>query len=251
MSEIETNDFWTERLSAYLDGELANGEKRAFEAHLATCETCTRALEELREVVARSGALEARMPDRDLWPGIEARLAARPGAVTPASRPAVIRPRVSWWSERRFAFSVPQLAAAAVALMLLTGGAVWLTLARGPARNPAVTPGPVAVGPSQAPPSASNANVIGPPAQFVDANYDATIAQLQQVLDQHRRELDPHTVRVIEDNLRIIDRATEEARRALSADPANPYLNDHLVQQMRRKVDLLRQVAVLVGNNRG
>ena len=176
MSEIEANDFWTERLSAYLDGELANGEKRAFEAHLATCESCARALEELRQVVARSRALEARMPDRDLWPGIEARLTSRPGTATapaehsPAARPVVLRPRASWWSERRFALSVPQLAAAAFALMLLTGGVVWLTLSRGPARNPGVTPGPVAVvEPSPTATARPSQDVYGP----VLASYDA------------------------------------------------------------------------------
>lgn len=251
MSEIEANDFWTERLSSYLDGELANGEKRAFEAHLATCESCARALAELRQVVTRSHALEARMPDRDLWPGIEARLSSRPGAeaATPASRPVALRPRVSWWSGRRFALGVPQLVAAAFALMLLSGGVVWLALSQGPARNRAVTPGPVAiVEPSPTAPAPQS--VYGPILATYDAgHYEATVAQLQQVLDQHRNQLDPHTVRVIEDNLRIIDRATEEARRALAADPANPYLNDHLVQQMRRKVDLLRQVAVLVGGH--
>jgi hypothetical protein len=36
-----------------------------------------------------------------------------------------------WLGGRRVAFSFPQLAAAALALMLLSGGAVWLTLQRG------------------------------------------------------------------------------------------------------------------------
>jgi hypothetical protein len=83
-------------------------------------------------------------------------------------------------------------------------------------------------------------------ADFNSTRYDAAIADLQQVLDQHRKELDPATVRIIEENLHIIDVATDQARKALAADPANPYLNGHLAEQMRRKVDLLRQVAMMV-----
>ena len=37
-----------------------------------------------------------------------------------------------------------------------------------------------------------------------------------------------------------------EARRAVTADSANVYLNTHLAETMRRKVDLLRQAAALV-----
>jgi anti-sigma factor RsiW len=43
-----------------------------------------------------------------------------------------------------------------------------------------------------------------------------------------------------------IDRAIEEARRALAADPANPYLNSHLAKQMMLKVRLLQTAANVV-----
>ena len=75
--------------------------------------------------------------------------------------------------------------------------------------------------------------------------YDAAIADLERVLDLHREQLDSATVRVLEENLRIIDAAIDEARRALEADPANSYLNGHLVNSMQRKLDLLRRVAAL------
>jgi len=66
------------------------------------------------------------------------------------------------------------------------------------------------------------------------------------VLREHRSELDPATVRVIEQNLLIIDQATAQARRALAADPANRYLNGHLAAQLVRKLTLLRQATALV-----
>ena len=43
-------------------------------------------------------------------------------------------------------------------------------------------------------------------------------------------------------NLAVIDRAIAEARMALRSDPGNAYLNLHLANTMRRKVELLRRV---------
>ena len=72
------------------------------------------------------------------------------------------------------------------------------------------------------------------------------MAELQQVLAQNRSRLDTTTVRVIEQNLATIDRAIAQAQRAVAADSANIYLNSHLAETMRRKLELLRQVAALV-----
>ena len=77
--------------------------------------------------------------------------------------------------------------------------------------------------------------------------YAAAVADLERVLAQGRSRLDTATVRVIEKNLGIIDRAIRDAQSALAADPANSYLNLHLAQEMRRKLELLRQAAVLAG----
>src|SRR5437870_1659606 len=80
-----------------------------------------------------------------------------------------------------------------------------------------------------------------------DARFDAQVAELERALDRGRGRLDTATVRVIERNLRIIDRAIRGAQSALAADPANSYLNLHLAQEMRRKLELLRQAATLAG----
>jgi hypothetical protein len=39
-----------------------------------------------------------------------------------------------------------------------------------------------------------------------------------------------------------IDRAIAEARAALEADPSDAYLNLHLADTMRRKLELLRRI---------
>ena len=72
--------------------------------------------------------------------------------------------------------------------------------------------------------------------------------QLERVLAEDRGRLDSTTVRVIEQNLAVIDRAIADARRALAADPGNPYLSTYLAHTMRRKIDLLRQAATIAAS---
>ena len=213
-------DQWTDRLSEYLDGELAPVEQTAFEAHLAACEGCRTTLDELRRVVTNARALDDRPPSADLWPAVAARI-----GLSSRARPVV----------RRFSFTVRQLAAASVVLALLSGGAAWLIVRRGTVATP-----PQVV--SERTPTLLNA-VVYPG----DARYAAQVAELERALDRGRGRLDTATVRVIERNLRIIDRAIRSAQSALAADPANSYLNLHLAQEMRRKLELLRQAATLAG----
>src|SRR5216117_642479 len=215
-------DQWTDRLSEYVDGELAPTEQSTLEAHLASCDGCRTTLEELRRVVTNARALDDRPPAADLWPTVAARIGLSPRA---QARPVV----------RRFSFTVPQLAATSVVLALLSAGAAWLIVRRGP-----VPTAPVAV--AERAPVLLNAS-----AYPGDARFDAQVADLERALARGRGRLDTATVRVIERNLRIIDRAIRGAQSALAADPANSYLNLHLAQEMRRKLELLRQAATLAG----
>ena len=79
------------------------------------------------------------------------------------------------------------------------------------------------------------------PANFADAQFDQAVSDLEKILVEQRDELDPRTVMVIERNLTVIDEAIRQARAALDADPANTFLNSHLADSRRRKLDLLRR----------
>ena len=225
------SDQWTGQLSDYLDGELDAEEQASLEAHLERCPECRDALAGLRRVVARARAVEDRMPDRDLWPGIAERIGAR--AATPVRR----LPR----SSRRYAFSLPQLAAAGIALATLSGSSVWL-LRPGAMGTIAIQPAPPV--PPAPPPSVMPVGGTRPGAGTL--RYDAAVADLERILRNGRGRLDSTTVRVLEQNLALIDAAILQARRAVAADSADLYLNSHLAETMRRKVELLRQAASLV-----
>ncbi|HZM26135.1 MAG TPA: hypothetical protein VFB89_02155, partial [Gemmatimonadales bacterium] len=159
-----------------------------------------------------------------------------------AEAPAAVIPAGT--KRRRWTFSFPQLAAACLAAAAISGGTVWLAVAARAGTPVAVQP---MAAPQAAPISPGGAAVV-PASQTTAAEqkYDAAVADLQRVLEQGRGTLDTTTVRVLERNLALIDRAIADARRALAADPNNSYLNAHLAQTMRRKIDLLRQAADLV-----
>lgn len=216
-------DQWTERLSEYLDGDLAPAEREGLEAHLSGCGACTAVLAELRAVRDRAHSLGDLPPRRDLWPGIASRLNER-GTVVDLAEQRKQR-------ARRVVFTVPQLVAAAAVLMAVSVGGAWLTLRQG-----ATATTTAAVG------------VTTPPVlnALARADYDATVSQLEQVLAEHRDELDSVTVRVLEENVATIDSALAEIRAALANDPSNQYLNAHLAQTMLRKVYVLRRAATLV-----
>lgn len=231
------SDHWANRLSEYIDGELNAAERAELEAHLAACQECAKTLEQLRQVVARAGALEDRPPVSDLWPGIAARIGAETGDAAVADLEEHRRRR-GWLSQRRLSFSLPQLAAASVALIILSGGSAWL-LSR------TEGPGAETLGPTGEP----GATLVSAPAGsgFGAAGYDAAIAELEVVIQESRDRLDTATVRIIEENLMIIDRAIAQAQRALAEDPASIYLNEYLAATMRQKLEFLRQAAQMAG----
>lgn len=234
-------DKWTDRLSEYIDGQLAPAEAETLEAHLLECADCGQTLQELRSVVFRATQVIDRPPENDLWAGIATRIAQPAEAVVDVVHPA---PR------RRISFSIPQLAAASIVLMLLSGGTMFLLLQRtetgalagadqSAGQVPAVAQAPRAAAPPVTTREAVNrpVNVKSPAAE----NYNAAITELEGALHDGRARLDTATVRVLETNLRTIDGAISEARAALGRDPGNPYLNRYLDETMQKKIQLLRR----------
>jgi len=211
-------DQWMHRLSEYLDGDLTPVERSELEEHLAACETCPRVLDELRIVMAQAAVLPDREPEADLWPAVRDAIAQ--GRVVPihAARPA-----------RRFSFSLAQVTAAAAALILVSATAVWL----------AVGKRTVADGRS------IDSGLVQPVFFDPRGRADSAITELERVLAEEHGRLDSSTVRILAQNLALIDRAIEQARKALESDPGNAYLNDHLARTMRKKIDVLRRAADL------
>jgi hypothetical protein len=178
------------------------------------------------------GQWREELPSNDLWPGVESRLRASGAATSQAAgRPVT------------FTFTLAQLAVAASLLIAVAAGLTWLA-----AHRPALTGGEAAEEVIQAYREPQGAPQDGGqivPANFADAQFNAAVSDLERILREERGRLDPRTVLVLERNLKAIDMAINEARMALEQDPANPFLNSHLADARRRKLDLLRHATDL------
>ena len=216
-------DAFTSRLSDYLDDEdLSHADRAEIEQHLRGCDECRATLEELRDVVGQASALTDSAPEGDLWSGIEERLGSRDVLPFPVR------------DARRVSFTVPQLVAAGLALMVLSGSMVWMI---------GVGPAPADIPPMAAAGAAGDARAV--PVSHAEAGYEEAIADLERALEAGRDRLDPQTVRVIEANLMAIDRMIAQSREALAADASNSFLNMHLADARRRKLELLRNATAL------
>ncbi|MDT8436587.1 MAG: hypothetical protein RRA92_07500 [Gemmatimonadota bacterium] len=231
-------DEWTEALSAWLDGELAQADAAELERRLTVDPELAALRDDLQRLRADAAALPDRRPRSDLWPGIEARI--RTGG-TARQGPDVVRRSKG----RTLRFTVPQLAAAAILLLATGGGAVWLAARAGTdARTSGSETALVARG--SGPGEAGDlrfASADGT-SRTVKAS-DEAIRQLEQRLADGRGRLDSSTVRVIEESLATIDRAIRRAEAAVEKDPGNAWLNRHLADTKARKVRLLEKANVL------
>jgi hypothetical protein len=226
MREANMSDTWTHHLSDHIDGDLPPSEARALERHLETCDECRTTLAQLRAVKERAAALVDPPAPDDLWAGIASRIGTA-GSTSASGARVVALPRRHSWA----AWIVPAAAAAAVALVL---GVQWFA-GRAPHRVQ---------------PLAAESATPAPQEQlatFDAARVDGEIAQLQQSLDRGRGKLDPKTVAVLEKNLKLIRSATEDARKALAADPANRELEDYFAGTVQSKLDLMRRATAMAG----
>jgi len=259
-------------LPDYLEGTLDGSLRASVERHLRECVRCAGLVRDLENIRDEAATLPDLVPSRDLWAGIEARIAAP--VIALAARPEPRRQRVPAW-----------MGIAAAALIVSTAGVTYLLTARSfrPGDDSRVALGTPA---SQTPPTISVAPVattagtesggaevqrnvpdksggnglakrstetslpvasatLVSQTQPTEAVYGKEIEMLQAIVKQRKTQLDSSTVAVIQRNLEIIDAAIAQSRAALASDPASRMLGQQLTHALDKKVELLRTAAML------
>lgn len=251
-------------LPALLEGESSGDERTAAEAHAATCERCGPLLADIKAIVRDAAALPELEPSSDLWPEIASRIEAPVVELESRQAPVVVRRGVP----------LRMAAAAAAVLVAVTAFATWrLTsdsstpvapverLATQDSQPIITIPDSQPAGSTQvaaapettsATPATQRQAVVVPvtrvaasPEATLTGLYDREISSLRRMLETRRAELDTSTVRVLEENLKIIDGAIEQSRQALARDPNSTFLMNHLNEALGRKVELLRTATLL------
>ena len=217
-----------EALHDWADGTLAAGEHPGVARHLEQCAACAGRVERVRALLARAAAApRAIEPANDLFPAIRARLAggATPAAAVPADRGALA---ASWRRPRTL-----QLLAAGLAIAVASSAlTLWLARDREPSLAVRPTEREAAPAPATTPAEAT-------------AQYARAADELAAAWREARSPLDPATSAALDANLRAVDQAIAETRRALLASPDDPLLAEILSAAYRRKVELLRRALEL------
>lgn len=216
----ELQDFREDLLPAERREELQN--------HLLTCSACRDDLEALSELMDDLAELPLEAePSRDLWPQIHWRIQGSGSGRRERS------------ARRGITVQAWQLIAAGIVLAVFSGGLVWTFMS-------ATLEGPDMLATEAAPPESPVA--FASEYAAYDEYTDAT-ADLEKVVDEGREYLDPETIRVLEENLAIIDRAILASTEALAQDPGSRILRRLLSETMRRKLNLLQQAAEIIVAN--
>jgi anti-sigma factor RsiW len=232
MKEHAMSDHWTEKLSAYLDGELTPADRRALERHLEGCAACRADTERLGRVKEWAATYAGTAPSPSVWRGVRDEIRRREG---PAALPIAARRRF------RIGTGLPLALAASLALVIVGVGG-WLA-------GRATAPGSGLGAEERGALGSAGAMTIAArqtnAALLAAERYGAAIAQLEQAVLHDRSRLDSATVRVVVEKLGVIDRAIAEARAAMAQDPESAYLAEHFATMMRRKLNLLRSASAV------
>jgi len=210
-------------LSDYVDGLLVQPEVRLIESHLRACPPCQTIKEDLQQIRSVARELPVHAPPPALWARIQQEIAAE--SRPPSRRAPVQSP--GWWqrlSEKRFTFTLPQLAgASALAASLLIFAGV---------RNQLPGTHQSLVSTS----AATSVAVTSPAVQSVQTRIQERLSQL----NARRASWNPQVQQTFEEHLKRLDESLDNTRRALqdgrSADPDQQQM---LLDLYQEKLQLL------------
>lgn len=170
-------------------------------------------------------------PPASSWNEIRAAIDTTTTVGAIGSGSARARPNVVFWQRPAF------LIAAGALLVAGTSAITTLVNSSRPDTPPSavVASAPVVRQPSEGPATLAEFTVV-------ENDYVRMANQLSKVLQSDESNLAPETIAKLNESLRIIDAAIQEARGALAADPANSAIVESLSGTYEQKLDLLRRM---------
>lgn len=256
----------------FFEHELKGADRSRFAEHVSTCLRCQGVIRDIHGIQRQAADLPEMIPSRDLWSGIGSRIQPEVRSIASGRSASTSRTRLAAaaaalviatsgvtyvvtsrsTNNRAVAgksaatiVSAPQVAMADPEVTV--SPEVPEHVAAPAASHSSAAPARSAVTPVRTTPSASLASSSPSPraATASEIAFAGEIIQLQSVVAQRRSQLDPQTVKVVEDNLKVIDTAVQRARSALAKDPASGFLTRQLDGVLQKKVELLRTAALL------
>lgn len=269
------------RVSDYIDGTLSVSDRAIMDAHASQCTNCAAMLAEVSAIVRGAAALPQLSPSRDLWADIANRLDTPVVSIGSAnSHTAKVRRAVSFRLMAAAAALLVTVSSGATYLLTRAStapGAQSTQLASNAVQPTTVAPTTVdsARSTNAALPTTTTIASVGsttprvtrsnttdasfdpgasgrPRTRYasndgnsVELVYEREITAMRRIVDERLGDLDSSTVVEIERNLRIIDKAISDSRRALQNDPRSRFLSSQLDRALENKLGVLRRIALL------
>jgi anti-sigma factor RsiW len=192
-------------LSDYVDGLLTQSEAQHVESHLQRCQPCLAVKADFQEIRRAARELPLHTPPRALWARIQQEI--EQGGLAPAASPALRAPAKSpTWrqrlSEKRFTFTLPQLAGtSALAASLIIFSAL---------RSGLPPPGPII--PQQA---AADVTASSPAVRAMQTRIEERLNRL----NTRKASWNAEVKQTFEEHLKRIDYSLDSTRDALRKDP--------------------------------
>jgi hypothetical protein len=243
------------QLGAFAEDRVQDARLQAeVERHLEDCSACRSEVAWIRELRTEAQFLNQQEvpPPEGLWARVEAGIHA---SGRPASRrsPGDVSPAIHDLLEARRGrrgggggWSRHTLQAAAVLALVAVSSFVALTLLR--TGNDGLNDPNGSVG---APSLVAGGEAPGETVRFastmaeLESAYAPAILELERALERDRENLAPATIQVLEENLRIIDEAIQDALTALAADPGSSMATGLVGGMYETKLQVLQQAVRL------
>jgi hypothetical protein len=215
-----------------IDGSITQRDEFTLNTHLRECLDCDSVRQDLASIVGfcrtQRGVYEAPPNEQALWLRIRNTIEAElPSRVTTTTEPQ--RSFLSRWMGRSWELSLPQLAASAVAIVLLVSLATVVGLRRW-----------------------GGYGVPSPAPQAEASNLDDRFSQRRQVIDywNQRVELNkarwsPEMRETFERNLKVIDQAVSDSMNELRRNPHDEVSEQMLNESLNDKLALLKEFSDL------
>lgn len=208
-------------LSDYLDGSLVHQESHSIESHLRHCQPCHTIRLELQEIRSVARELPLHTPPRALWTRIQQEIEIEKAFPARSAAPK----KQSLWQrlgEKKFTFSLPQLAGAGVlAACLLTFVAVRSVPIS--SNNPPIRSRDIEM------------RLVSNPAVLA---MQARIEERLNHLNTRKASWDPQMKQVFDEHLKRIDSSLASTRQALENNE-DPDQQQILVDLYKEKLQVL------------
>jgi hypothetical protein len=219
-------------LSDFIDGDLAERQRRAVEEHVVACLPCDSLRVDLARIVEASRNLPLHTPSPRVWERIEREIAG----------PQVVAGPRSWWDRldaRRVDFSVSgKHIAAAAALVLVAVGTLWTINLTRPDALPEVQV-------SWSKFAAGNQDAVAVPLAAVTTEVDTfrkTVGDMAQSVEAKRSTWSPELQEAFTKSVAAIDAKIAEAERAHEA-AQSAETRATLMAALTAKLELLEKFA--------